>query len=244
LKEGTEEWILVHVEVQGYTDKNFPKRMFQYYTRIFDKYDQPITAFAIFADNNKSYHPKRYLSKVLGTRVSYSFNTFKIKQQDSAVLAASSNPFAMVVLSAKLTLARKKLKDQQLFDSARDVLKLLLTKKMPKAKIRRVMDFLHYYIHFENHEMLTKFEKEIAILTERSKAMGIEELLLDLAEKKGIEKGRKENEKGIEQKVREITINSLKNGMDINLIANITGLSISEVEKIAREANLSYAPAK
>src|ERR1700709_304947 len=46
-REGNEEWILVHVEVQGYTDKDFAKRMFQYYYRILDKYDKPITAFAI-----------------------------------------------------------------------------------------------------------------------------------------------------------------------------------------------------
>lgn len=27
-KNGVEEWVLVHVEVQGYTDPNFAKRMF------------------------------------------------------------------------------------------------------------------------------------------------------------------------------------------------------------------------
>src|SRR3984885_1983514 len=55
---GGEEWILVHVEVQGYSDQDFAKRMFQYYSRIFDQYDKPITAFAIFADTNKNFHPK------------------------------------------------------------------------------------------------------------------------------------------------------------------------------------------
>ncbi|MCU0469742.1 MAG: Rpn family recombination-promoting nuclease/putative transposase [Arcicella sp.] len=37
-KEGNEKWILVHIEVQGYEDKNFADRMFTYYYRIFDKY--------------------------------------------------------------------------------------------------------------------------------------------------------------------------------------------------------------
>lgn len=27
-KEGNEEWVLVHIEVQGYQDKEFPARMF------------------------------------------------------------------------------------------------------------------------------------------------------------------------------------------------------------------------
>src|ERR1700733_4710174 len=52
-KAGDEEWILIHIEVQSYTDKDFAKRMFQYYYRILDKYDKPITAFAIFAYSKK-----------------------------------------------------------------------------------------------------------------------------------------------------------------------------------------------
>src|ERR1700712_1054605 len=43
-KAGKEEWILVHIEVQGYNDKDFGKRMFTYFYRILDKYDQNLTA--------------------------------------------------------------------------------------------------------------------------------------------------------------------------------------------------------
>ena len=155
-------------------------------------------------------------------------------------MEASNNPFAMVVLSAKLALSRKPMKGQQLFDMARDLAKLLLTKQMPKEKIRKVMNFLHYYLRFEKQEMLAKFEKEIVILTERNITMGIEELLLDLAEKKGIEKGIKEGieqgvEKGAEKITREIALKMIENGMDINLISNITGLSIEELEKLAEK---------
>src|ERR1700742_2275381 len=115
-KNGDEEWILVHVEVQGYTDKDFAKRMFHYYIRILDKYDKPVTAFAIFADANKNFHPKCYQREYLGTKISYTFNTFKIVDQDDSILEASNNPFAMAVLSAKMVISRNKLEDQQLFD--------------------------------------------------------------------------------------------------------------------------------
>jgi hypothetical protein len=37
---GQEEWILIHVEVQGYSDQDFAQRMFQYYYRILDKYNK------------------------------------------------------------------------------------------------------------------------------------------------------------------------------------------------------------
>ncbi len=40
--EGEEKWVLIHLEVQGYEDKQFAERMFTYYYRIWDKYQQKI----------------------------------------------------------------------------------------------------------------------------------------------------------------------------------------------------------
>jgi predicted transposase/invertase (TIGR01784 family) len=62
------------------------------------------------------------------------------------------------------------------------------------------------------------------------KTNGIEEFLLDQAEKKGIEKGI---EQGIEQGIREAALKMKQNGLEISLIANITGLSIKEIEKLS-----------
>ncbi len=47
LKDGEEKWILVHIEVEGSSNGDFPKRMFRYFYRIFDKYDHEIVAFAV-----------------------------------------------------------------------------------------------------------------------------------------------------------------------------------------------------
>ena len=74
--DGHEEWLLVHIEVQGHADKQFPERMFRYYYRIFDRYQQPITAIAIFTGSNGSNMPNRYAYHFLGTSLSYQYNTF------------------------------------------------------------------------------------------------------------------------------------------------------------------------
>lgn len=76
--DGTEDWLLVHIEVQGQFQKDFGERMFAYYYRIKDKYAKPITAISIFTDKNKRFHPKGYVLQYLGTEVSYKFNTYKI----------------------------------------------------------------------------------------------------------------------------------------------------------------------
>ena len=244
-KQGMEEWILIHVEVQSYKDYDFAKRMFQYYYRILDQYDKPITAFAIFADTAKDYHPNYYEREFLGTKVYYGFNTCKIIDQDNASLEASKNPFAMAVLSAKLMLARPALRGEQLLDRAYDLVKRLLGMQMPKDKIRKVMNFLRYYIHFENPELIAKFEQKISILTGGTTTMGIEEFLLDQAKNEGIEEGIEKGieqgiekgieqgiEKGIEKNTRETALKMIENGLDIQLIANITGLSVEEIEKL------------
>jgi predicted transposase/invertase (TIGR01784 family) len=100
------------------------------------------------------------------------------------------------------------------------------------------MSFLRHYLRFEKQEMFVKFENEIAILTERSNTMGIEEFLLDRAEKKGIEKGLKEGvKKGRKEErqevMRETALKMKKSGLDLTLIADITGLSVKEIEKLS-----------
>jgi predicted transposase/invertase (TIGR01784 family) len=84
------------------------------------------------------------------------------------------------------------------------------------------MSFLRYYLHFESPEMFAKFGQEIAVLSERKVTMGIEEFLLDRAKKEGRE-----------EVINETALKMKKNGLDISLIANITGLSIEEIEKLS-----------
>jgi hypothetical protein len=226
---GTEEWILVHIEVQAYSDKDFSKRMFQYYYRILDKYDRPITAFAIFADNNKNFHPKSYERNFLGTKISYFFNTYKIIEQPDALLEASDNPFAIAVLSAKLALAKPGMEEQQLAELAYNLARRLLSKQIPKEKVRKLMSFLRYYIHFENSAILSKFTNDITALTERKTTMGIEEFLLDQAKKEGMT--QKEMEKD------QTFTRSLLSSTDFStaIIAQLVGVSEDFVLKIKNE---------
>lgn len=244
---GSEAWILVHVEVQGYADPDFAERMFLYYCRILDKYKKPITAFAIYADSNKNFHPKHYLQDFLGTKVCYEFNTCKIIDLDGTELEASNNPFAMALLSAKLSLSRPGIKDQQLFNLAYDLARRLLRKEMPKEKIRNVMNFLRYYLRFENPEMIAKFEDQLAILTERGTTMGIEEFLLDQARKEGIEKGVETGfEKGMTEKEMEKNTDftrSLLSSTDFSTakIAHLVGVSEDFVLRVKKAFNQESA---
>jgi predicted transposase/invertase (TIGR01784 family) len=170
----------------------------------------------------------------MGTSLRYTFNTCKIASQSDEELMASDNPFALVVLTIKAALAGKNIKDtdekdELLFALKLKLAKLLLTRQIAKEKIRVLMNFLKYYVRFENPDINTKFEQEVKNLTERSTTMGIEELLLDRAEKQGIQKGKQE---GKREEAITIARELKKEGLTYEFIAKTTKLSVEEIEKL------------
>ena len=59
------------------------------------------------------------------------------------------------------------------------------------------MDFLRYYVRFENPEMGDKFDKEIGVITQNNASMGIQEFILDRAKQEGKEQLMKEQIRGL-----------------------------------------------
>jgi hypothetical protein len=51
-QDGVEEWLLVHVEVQGQRDPDLPRRMYRCHHRIEDRYERPVVSLAVLADAN------------------------------------------------------------------------------------------------------------------------------------------------------------------------------------------------
>ena len=68
-------WILIHIEIQGYDDPYFAKRMFIYRNLIRKRYgDVPFTANVVYTDSSPNFHPKSYVYRFMGTKESYEFN--------------------------------------------------------------------------------------------------------------------------------------------------------------------------
>lgn len=231
----SERWMLIHIEVQGYRDAAFAERMFQYYYRIFDKYHQPITAFAIFTDTHRGYQPRQYEQVHWGTRLLYQYNTYKILDQNPAELRISTNPFALVIATAYIALTSRRLTADQLVNLKIDIAKQLLTSQLPKTKIRSLMNFLRYYVRLENQEEAGKFEQAIEEITQRTTTMGIEQFLLERAKQEGIQKGM---EKGVNEKNRTFTETLLREtNFSTAEIARLVGVSVAFVEEVKKMNN-------
>lgn len=88
------------------------------------------------------------------------------------------------------------------------------------------------YVSFEKEKTFIIFEQEVETKLGRNTTMGTREYLLEKAKKTGQleERAKAEAEKLAEKK--ESAIKMLQNGFELQLISDIIGLPIEEIEKL------------
>ena len=224
LKDGSEKYILIHIEVQGYFDEAFADRMFTYYYRISDLHStRDITSISIFVDEDKQFHPNKFENNLFGTEVYYKYNTYKVLEQKEKELKKSDNIFAFVVLT---TLYSLKAKDNQKkkFDFKLKLTKILSKKNYSNETIVELFEFLDLLLSFKSEKLEILFYKEfnkMSNLKEKEVMGSFSKFLL--------KKGKKET-------IIEIVLNGNKEGASNEFLSKITKLSIKEVEEILKNA--------
>jgi hypothetical protein len=237
-RAGREKWLLLHIEVQGYKEANFPKRMFTYFYRILDRYEKPVTAIAILTDGNLKFRPSIYRYRCKGVSLRYQYQVYKIADQREDELLKNENPFAVVILTALMAIRKKKVEEPELYDLKIGLAKNLLRRKIPASKITSLMSFIKHYLHFDDQENNNKFEEEIALLTNKNETMGIEEFLLDRAKKQGIQEGIAQGvEEGIAQGIEKGIMKGFTEAQTI-FVTNLLRNTDFPVDKIADLANV------
>jgi hypothetical protein len=98
---GAETWLLIHIEVQGYPDPDFARRMFVYYYRIFDRYGVDVVSLAVCTDVLPAAHTAPYQQARWGCELTFRFPVVQIHApgRDWAALEQDLNPFAVVVMA-------------------------------------------------------------------------------------------------------------------------------------------------
>ena len=107
---GTEAWLLVHIEVQGQPESDFPERMYVYNYRIYDRYDHRVASLAVLCDDQPAWRPDRFSYDNWGCKVGIVFPVVKLidYRRDEAALEHSANPFASVILAQLKVLETKR----------------------------------------------------------------------------------------------------------------------------------------
>ena len=106
---GQEDWIYIHLEVQGTAQAEFAERIFVYNYRIYDRYRRPVASMAVLADDTASWKPQEFGYEVLGCKHSLQFPVAKLLDyaDQAQALENDPNPFAIVTLAHLLTKATR-----------------------------------------------------------------------------------------------------------------------------------------
>jgi hypothetical protein len=198
-KNGEEAWILIHVEIQGYFETDFAKRLYIYNYRIFDRFGRHPISLAVFADENRNWKPDRYTYELWGYKVDVKFPSVKLLDYGSKweELEASKNPFAIVVM------AHLKTKETKNDHESRGKWKITLSKMLYDCGYKRediinLFEFIDWLMRLPE-ELDNIFWQEIAIY-EEDKKMPYITSVERIGIKKGLEQGLHQGlEQGLEQ---------------------------------------------
>lgn len=140
LKDGTEEWILIHVEVQTARETGFGKRVSDYNYRIEQKYDHEVVTLVVLADDDAGWRENKYIWKRLGCSRSFVFPIAKLLQHASpegeTELEQNANPFARFVL-AHLKTRQTRNHPEDRFAWKLRIVQGLYDQKFPEEDVRK-----------------------------------------------------------------------------------------------------------
>ncbi|BAZ11948.1 hypothetical protein NIES4071_37760 [Calothrix sp. NIES-4071] len=98
---GKDAWLLIHIEIQGEKEDEFPLRIYTYNFRILDRYKTSAISLAILCDSDKNWHPSTFCFTSEDTTLYFKFGSVKLLkyQRRFKQLQASNNVFATVVMA-------------------------------------------------------------------------------------------------------------------------------------------------
>ena len=113
--DGQEDWLLIHIEVQGDPDADLAERLFVYNYRIYDRHRRPVVSLAVLADERADWRPDRFGWQRWGCEVGIRFPSVKLLDYRPrwAELETSTNPFAVVIQAHLKTQETRQLPEER-----------------------------------------------------------------------------------------------------------------------------------
>lgn len=196
LKSGEEVWILLHIEIQGYRDPDFPKRMFVSWYRIYEKYDRNIISLAILSDDDASWKPTGFRQVLLETRVSHDYRTVQLLDYrgKETELETNANPVAIIVLAHLDMLATKNNPTKRL-PAKLNRIGQLYDRGLTRKEVVNLFKFIDWMLTLPQPKALV-FEETLSQI-EKEKKMpyisSVERRAMDRGREEGMEEGLRES---------------------------------------------------
>lgn len=248
LKDNNSKILFIHVEVQSYSSEEdiFGERMFRYFYRIWDRFryknkdKSEVIAAAIYTYKGNRGKDTKYVYKIpkLDDEVlTYNFRTIDVEKLDLEKISYN-NPLKLVFKMAK-TLLNTSSKDIDIYNAKIQLAEELIEydKIKNQEQVKALADFLEYLFLIQDEELDNKYKEY-----KRERGGAIKMTVDQIREKyyslKAKEDGKIEGIKeGEYNKSIENAKNFLNLGISPEIVAQGTGLSLEEVNKIKDELN-------
>ena len=198
LKSGKDQWVLLHIEVQGQGGEDISLRMILYCCLIFAHYRRMPVALAILTDKRPSSETLGELEfSEYGTKLLYKYNVFEVYGQNDEELLTSENPFDSFIYAAKkygdyMSEDKQRVKLEYLLKITRSLQALGLNTK-ERAGILVLVSRL---INLEDAELKKQYIEELKGETEMAEMNWLEEFFTKeaaaISEARGEARGRSE----------------------------------------------------
>jgi hypothetical protein len=191
LQGGEEEWILVHVEVQGESRAGFNERMFRYNCLVRFRYQRDVVSLGVLTDEARSFRPGLYRRRTAGQLLHFRFPTVKLLDFEGRreELERSRNPFGLVVL-AHLE-AKRARGEEERFDARFRLARKLYQSGQSRENIRSLYRFLEWLLRLP-FELEMALREKVQAEIEGKIAMPFLATFERVAMEKGREQGREE----------------------------------------------------
>jgi hypothetical protein len=189
----------------AFEDAKFPKRVYVYNYRLFDRHDEPILSLAVLADDDPAWRPCSFSLSLLGCELVLTFPTAKLLDWAGreAELRASDNVFARVTLAHLATRATRG-DPAKRYAAKKELLHLLYERNFDRQRIVDVFAIVDWMMYLP-FELERKLWRDIAAL-EESRNMRYVTSVERLGHEKGLQEGRQQ---GLQEGARQAEIRML-----------------------------------
>jgi len=239
---GSVEWLLIHVEVQSQKDPEFPRRMYVYHHRIYDKYGRDVVSLAILGDEDPEWRPDQYHRGLWGCSNRFVFPMRKLLDFPMEV-TKPQNPFSWLVVAHRTNQITRD-DPQARYEAKRNLLLGLYQCGLTRKEILEFFGLVDWILalpatmEYALWKELTRFEKE----KKMPYITSVERIGRKRGHKEGVKEGHKEGHK---EGVKEGELNAkralarrlLGTGSTVELVADVCDLPRAEVESIKEKVS-------
>jgi hypothetical protein len=194
-KNGADEWVYVHVDVQASCDHAFAERMYVYNYRIYDRYRCPVASFAVLADGTASWKPACFEYDLFGCHAGIRFPVAKLNDYAPQLeqLLTQDNVFGLVTAAHLLT-QQTRGRDVERYAAKWRLARMLYERDWDKQRVIDLFNIIDWMMHLPP-QMQSELMDNVEEL-ERNRAMPY----ISSFERRGLERGLQQGlERGLEQ---------------------------------------------